>query len=56
LPRDGQFEFVLDWAIEFGELPPGDYILALLLGGWVHPPHPTGWICNDVLIHSFSIK
>jgi len=35
LPRGGQLEFLLNWEAEFGKLPPGEYVIALSLGGWV---------------------
>jgi len=55
LPIGGQLEFTLNWENLFGPLPPGEYVIALSLGGQVHPPHPTGFASNDTLLISFRV-
>jgi len=55
LPRGGQLEFTLNWETVFGELPPGEYIIALSLGGRAHPPHPTGWAFGETLMIKFNV-
>jgi len=52
----GQLEFFLDWLVEFGKLPPGDYVLLLRLSGWlVHPPYPFLGTSSVDLKVAFSI-
>jgi len=55
LQRDELLEFFLDWSIDFGELPPGNYALSLRLGGRAHPPHPYGVIPSSTPMISFSV-
>lgn len=55
LPSGGQLEFSLDWAIVFGELPPGEYRVVLDMAGQAHPPHPTGWARGEIIVISFTI-
>jgi len=55
LPSDDQLEFTLDWTALVGELPPGDYKIAVGLGGRAHAPHPTGWAFGETIIISFTI-
>jgi len=52
----GQLEFTLNWEAIFGQLPPGEYIIALDLGGQAHPPHPTGWAFGETQMISFTIE
>ena len=47
LPSGGQLEFRLDWSKVYGELLPGEYRIALSVGGRAHPPHPTEYAFND---------
>ena len=55
LPVGGQLEFTLNWENLFGPLPPGEYVIALSLGGQAGPPHPTGFASNDTVLISFII-
>ena len=55
LPRSGRMEFALDWTEIVGELPPGEYVLGLSLGGRAHPPHPTGFTSSDTTLITFTV-
>ena len=56
LPSGRQLEFALDWTTVFGELAPGEYVIALSLGGRAFPPHPTGFILSDTLLVAFVVE
>ncbi|MCL2528087.1 MAG: hypothetical protein FWE42_06650 [Defluviitaleaceae bacterium] len=43
LPGEEQIEIRADWTGVVGELPPGEYMVDLRLGGFAHPPNPIGW-------------
>jgi len=55
LPSGGRLEFELNWEALFGALPPDDYVITMLVGGFAHPPHPTGWGFWDSIIIEFYV-
>ncbi|MDR2600646.1 MAG: hypothetical protein LBC73_10290 [Oscillospiraceae bacterium] len=56
LPSGEQMEFRLDWTTAYGELPPGEYRIALSIGGRANAPHPTGWAFNrPTLVILFTV-